>query len=74
MKPLDDLVLGMKAFGIEEIKNFPFVTLPDEEALTNAEKLCVKLGALKRPHKRQISGERTFFREIQAPTLYFGTG
>ena len=57
MKPLDDLVLGMKAFGIEEIKNFPFVTLPDEEALTKAEKLCVKLGALKKPHKRQISGE-----------------
>ena len=33
MKPLDDLVLGMKNFGIEEIKNFPFVTIPNEEAL-----------------------------------------
>lgn len=56
MKPLDDLVLGMKAFGIDEIKNFPFVTLPDPESLVKAEKLCINLGALKRPTRRQMSG------------------
>lgn len=59
-KPLDDLVLGMKSFGIDQIKNFPFVTAPDAQMLSNAERLCVKLGALEgSTEKNKISGHIT---------------
>jgi ATP-dependent RNA helicase DHX37/DHR1 len=59
-RPLDDLVLGMKSFGIDQIKNFPFVTPPNLDMLVNAEKLCVKLGALESSkEKRKVSGRIT---------------
>ena len=51
-RPLDDLVVWMKSFGIDEIRNFPFVTPPDAQMLVNAESLCVKLGALESPLKK----------------------
>ena len=59
-KPLDDLVLGMKSFGIDQIKNFPFVTAPDTQMLTNAERLCVKLDTLfEATERNKSSGQIT---------------
>ena len=52
-RPLDDLVLGMKSFGIDQISNFPFVSPPDNAMLINAERLCVKLGALEPSTERK---------------------
>ena len=52
-RPLDDLVLGMKSFGIDQISNFPFVSPPDSSMLVNAERLCVKLGALNPSNERK---------------------
>uniref|UniRef100_A0A5S6QPU4 RNA helicase n=1 Tax=Trichuris muris TaxID=70415 RepID=A0A5S6QPU4_TRIMR len=45
-KPLDDLVLQMKAMSILKVKNFPFPTALDEENLQCAEERLVKLGLL----------------------------
>ena len=36
----------MKVFGIDQIKNFPFVTPPNQEKIMAAERLLVMLGAL----------------------------
>jgi ATP-dependent RNA helicase DHX37/DHR1 len=45
-RPIDDLVLQMKAMNIIKIINFPFPTPPTREALRGAEKLLISLGAL----------------------------
>jgi len=66
-RPLDDLVLDMKHFGIDHIRNFPFVTAPDAAQLISAERLLIKLGALepfqgrqaKQKSKMNISGAIT---------------
>ena len=46
-RPVDDLVLQMKAIGIDRVVNFPFPTPPPSEAIKAAEDLLMKLGALK---------------------------
>lgn len=45
-RPVEDLVLQMKAMGIDRVINFPFPTAPAPEALKAAEELLVSLGAL----------------------------
>ncbi|KAH9497636.1 ATP-dependent RNA helicase dhx37 [Dermatophagoides farinae] len=45
-KPIDDLLLQMKAIGFENVTNFPFPTKPNLEALIVAEKLLNQLDAL----------------------------
>ena len=58
---------GMKHFGIDHIRNFPFVTQPDEKKLIAAERLLIKLGALeaftgkqtRQKSKMNISGNIT---------------
>jgi ATP-dependent RNA helicase DHX37/DHR1 len=45
-KPIDGLVLQMKAMGIEKVINFPFPSPPDREQLEMAEKRLKVLGAL----------------------------
>jgi len=60
-RPLDDLVLGMKNFGIDRIAKFPFVTSPTQDKLINAEKLLVNLNALHKPDnpRDELSGKIT---------------
>uniref|UniRef100_A0A8D2P7R4 Activating signal cointegrator 1 complex subunit 3 n=1 Tax=Zosterops lateralis melanops TaxID=1220523 RepID=A0A8D2P7R4_ZOSLA len=46
-RPVEDLILQMKALNIEKVINFPFPTPPPTEALAAAEELLIALGALK---------------------------
>ncbi|KFQ67685.1 putative ATP-dependent RNA helicase DHX37, partial [Phaethon lepturus] len=48
-RPVEDLILQMKALNIEKVINFPFPTPPPAEALAAAEELLIALGALKEP-------------------------
>ncbi|NWI67953.1 DHX37 helicase, partial [Todus mexicanus] len=48
-RPVEDLILQMKALNIEKVVNFPFPTPPPTEALAAAEELLIALGALKEP-------------------------
>jgi ATP-dependent RNA helicase DHX37/DHR1 len=45
-RPIDDLLLQMKAMNIDRVVNFPFPTSPDKEAMEAAEKRLVILGSL----------------------------
>ena len=45
-RPVDDLVLQMKAINIDKVVNFPFPTPPECKVLETAEKLLIDLGAL----------------------------
>ena len=45
-KPIDGLVLQMKAMGIDKVANFPFPSPPDKVQLEMAEKRLKLLGAL----------------------------
>lgn len=44
--PIEGVVLQMKSMGIDQVVNFPFPTLPEKEALANAEKILCYVGAL----------------------------
>lgn len=46
LKPVDDVLLQMKAMNIDNVVNFPFPTRPSIEALKAAEKKLIVLGAL----------------------------
>uniref|UniRef100_A0A8D2N400 Helicase ATP-binding domain-containing protein n=1 Tax=Zonotrichia albicollis TaxID=44394 RepID=A0A8D2N400_ZONAL len=46
-RPVEDLILQMKALNIEKVINFPFPSPPPTEALAAAEELLIALGALK---------------------------
>ncbi|XP_069880986.1 probable ATP-dependent RNA helicase DHX37 [Dipodomys merriami] len=50
-RPVEDLILQMKALNIEKVINFPFPTPPSVEALIAAEELLIALGALQAPPK-----------------------
>ncbi|XP_030075313.1 putative ATP-dependent RNA helicase DHX37 [Microcaecilia unicolor] len=50
-RPVEDLVLQMKALNIEKVINFPFPTPPTPDALIAAEELLISLGALQEPPK-----------------------
>lgn len=52
-KPVDDLLLQMKAMHIDKVVNFPFPTPPDIVQLKSAEKRLTILGALQQPPKKQ---------------------
>uniref|UniRef100_A0A452QI28 DEAH-box helicase 37 n=1 Tax=Ursus americanus TaxID=9643 RepID=A0A452QI28_URSAM len=54
-RPVEDLILQMKALNIEKVINFPFPTPPSVEALIAAEELLVALGALQAPQKTERS-------------------
>ncbi|KAK7794474.1 hypothetical protein R5R35_004698 [Gryllus longicercus] len=47
-KPVDDLVLQMKAMGIHRVINFPFPSPPGQEQLQASERRLILLGALQR--------------------------
>ncbi|XP_044296662.1 probable ATP-dependent RNA helicase DHX37 [Varanus komodoensis] len=50
-RPVEDLVLQMKALNIDKVINFPFPTPPSTDALVAAEELLIALGALQEPPK-----------------------
>ncbi|XP_066466100.1 probable ATP-dependent RNA helicase DHX37 [Tiliqua scincoides] len=50
-RPVEDLILQMKALNIEKVVNFPFPTPPPTDALVAAEELLIALGALQDPPK-----------------------
>uniref|UniRef100_A0A8C6R3U9 DEAH-box helicase 37 n=1 Tax=Nannospalax galili TaxID=1026970 RepID=A0A8C6R3U9_NANGA len=52
-RPVEDLILQMKALNIEKVINFPFPTPPSMEALIAAEDLLIALGALQAPPKEE---------------------
>uniref|UniRef100_A0A8W4FNX7 DEAH-box helicase 37 n=1 Tax=Sus scrofa TaxID=9823 RepID=A0A8W4FNX7_PIG len=52
-RPVEDLILQMKALNIEKVINFPFPTPPSIEALIAAEELLIALGALQAPPKTE---------------------
>ncbi|XP_066227273.1 probable ATP-dependent RNA helicase DHX37 [Saccopteryx leptura] len=52
-RPVEDLILQMKALNIEKVFNFPFPTPPSVEALMAAEELLIALGALQAPQKAE---------------------
>ncbi|KAL6256172.1 hypothetical protein P5V15_012288 [Pogonomyrmex californicus] len=52
-KPVDDLLLQMKAMNINKVVNFPFPTPPDIMQLRSAEERLTILGALEEPSKKQ---------------------
>lgn len=52
-KPVDDLLLQMKAMNIDKVVNFPFPTPPDIIQLKSAEKRLTILGALQSLPKKQ---------------------
>ncbi|GBM59056.1 putative ATP-dependent RNA helicase kurz, partial [Araneus ventricosus] len=51
--PVDDVLLQMKALGIDRVVEFPFPTPPDKESLKAAEKRLVILGTLQNLEKEQ---------------------
>ncbi|XP_043835090.1 probable ATP-dependent RNA helicase DHX37 isoform X2 [Dromiciops gliroides] len=61
-RPVEDLVLQMKALNIEKVVNFPFPSPPPTEALVAAEELLTALGALREPLKtgrlKQLQGAK----------------
>src|SRR5262249_23246166 len=46
---LADVVLALKAAGVEDLRSFRWLEAPDAQALTHAEELLADLGALKGP-------------------------
>ncbi|XP_005329600.2 putative ATP-dependent RNA helicase DHX37 [Ictidomys tridecemlineatus] len=50
-RPVEDLILQMKALNIEKVINFPFPTPPSMEALVAAEELLIALAALQAPRQ-----------------------
>ncbi|KAM6155291.1 putative ATP-dependent RNA helicase DHX37 [Rhynchocyon petersi] len=52
-RPVEDLILQMKALNIDKVINFPFPTPPSLEALMAAEELLIALGALQAPPKTE---------------------
>ncbi|XP_074061480.1 putative ATP-dependent RNA helicase DHX37 isoform X2 [Macrotis lagotis] len=61
-RPVEDLVLQMKALNIEKVVNFPFPSPPPVETLVAAEELLTALGALRAPLKtgrlKQLQGAK----------------
>ncbi|XP_021916790.1 probable ATP-dependent RNA helicase kurz isoform X2 [Zootermopsis nevadensis] len=52
-KPVDDLLLQMKAMNIDKVVNFPFPSAPDLLQIKCAERRLVLLGALKEPKSKE---------------------
>jgi ATP-dependent RNA helicase DHX37/DHR1 len=46
VRPVDDMMLLMKAMSIDRVTNFPFPSHPGESQLKNAEQILLALGAL----------------------------
>ncbi|KAH6571200.1 hypothetical protein BASA62_004011 [Batrachochytrium salamandrivorans] len=54
--PIEDVVMQMKAMGINQVSNFPFPSPPNQDNLLSAERLLKYLGALDIPSN--VAGSR----------------
>ncbi|VDM37726.1 unnamed protein product [Toxocara canis] len=72
-KPVDQLVLHMKSMNIIKVSNFPFPTRPDRDALEEAEKRLIRLGALEIGIKNKVVGSffLVFLLDFLIRVLYF---
>jgi ATP-dependent RNA helicase DHX37/DHR1 len=52
-KPVDQLVLQLKSMNIVRVRNFPFPTAPDADAIDAAERRLVRMGALELSTKKE---------------------
>ena len=52
--PLEDLLLNMRALGIQEVDNFPFPSQPPASSLKRALDMLVHLGAVSQPRTVQM--------------------
>ena len=52
-RPIEDVVLAMKAMGIKHIANFPFPSAPDRSQIRQACKMLLNLGCIKRDEKNE---------------------
>jgi ATP-dependent RNA helicase DHX37/DHR1 len=61
IRPLEDVVLAMKAMNVSNVANFPFPTAPDQGQLDAAVKLLANIGCidLSNVEKRGVDGEIT---------------
>ena len=60
-RPVDDLILQMKAIGIDKVINFPFPTPPSTEAVMAAEHLLISLGAIESPNAHTPQERKKLF-------------
>ena len=58
-RPVEDVVLQLKAMGKAKVAEFPFPTLPDKEQILAAERHLVQLGALDAETKKITNLGRT---------------
>jgi len=58
-RPLEDVVLSMKALGVSNIADFPFPTPPDKEQIQAALKLLAHLGCIDMANPRHVDGKIT---------------
>jgi ATP-dependent helicase HrpB len=63
---LAEVVLTLKASGIEDVQNFPWLEAPDARGLQRAEQLLVDLGALAVPGESADAASRRFVATAQA--------
>ena len=58
--PLEDILLHMRALGVNDVENFPFPTAPPIAKLKQALELLINLGAIEPPSRRAVrdKGER----------------
>jgi len=68
---LAEVVLTLKAAGVEDLRQFRWLEPPEEQALAHAEELLVDLGALKRNPKSEISNLKS---EISDPLVITSVG
>ena len=52
-RPVEDVLLQMKAMHVERVANFPFPSPPDREQLRAAEERLIQLGALQRAERTE---------------------
>jgi ATP-dependent RNA helicase DHX37/DHR1 len=71
LRPVDDLVLRMKAMNIHRVQNFPFPTAPGRELIAAAEKRLRILGALQ-PKKESENGTQTKKILMRFQNWFFG--
>ncbi|GIX95654.1 probable ATP-dependent RNA helicase DHX37 [Caerostris extrusa] len=69
--PVDDVVLQIKALGLNRVVTFPFPSPPDQDSLKAAERRLVWLGALEKPDESDkfpapVGGEKALDAELNA--------
>ena len=63
-RPIDDLVLQMKAMDIDKVIHFPFPTPPDTQQLFAAERRLLLLSAIEPPPRNVRLARKIFIKQI----------